>query len=514
VVNLNTTGSATFDTLDADQEDSGNEAAISIMGDSAINLVTTTDGFDSLTLEADSISFTPAVTAASDINLTTDALTVTSTLTSTSGDINISTRASGTAINVGDDVTGGLDITEAELANLSGANLTLTAQSADVSINDTDGVDFASAISGDVSITTGADVNLNGVISVPGNLTLAAANVNSVDADQLTAADINLNVTGDATFAGDTNAISGTISTGADSVGGSLVVDNTLATDLGTLNTSGLSVTAGGAVTDSGVITATGATTVTATGFDITLDSNNDFSSIALTGANGSVTDANDINVAASTLTGSLTVNASGAVDIAASSATDLTVTTTGNVTDSGVLTISGATTVTGADITLDAANQFASIAVTGDNVSITDADALVLNGSTVSGDLAVTTGGAITDGGAISVAGATTINAGGADITLADAGSDYASIALTGANVAVTDVNGLDLAASTVSGTLGVTADGDVTDSGTVAVTGATTINTSGNVTLDEAASDYASLGVKGGNVGVTEGNGSEVAE
>ena len=70
-----------------------------------------------------------------------------------------------------------------------------------------------------------------------------------------------------------------------------------------------------------------------------------------------------------------------------------------------------------------------------------------------------------------------------------------------------------LDLQALTVAA-LSVTASGDVTDSGTLAITGATTIDAgTGNITLDEAASTFGSLALTGANVAVTENDATELA-
>ena len=69
-------------------------------------------------------------------------------------------------------------------------------------------------------------------------------------------------------------------------------------------------------------------------------------------------------------------------------------VTTNGAITESGALAVTGTTTLTAGaanNITLDnAANNFSTVGVTtGNNVALTDVNALILGASTVSGTLA-----------------------------------------------------------------------------------------------------------------------------
>ncbi len=77
--------------------------------------------------------------------------------------------------------------------------------------------------------------------------------------------------------------------------------------------------------------------------------------------------------------------------------------------------------------------------------------------GTTSTGTLSITATGPITQTGAITAAGATTLAAGAANnITLNNAANDFSTVGITsGNNVALADANALDLAASTVSGTL-----------------------------------------------------------
>src|SRR5206468_1483085 len=154
-----------------------------------------------------------------------------------------------------------------------------------------------------------------------------------------------------------------------------------------------------------------------------------------------------------------------------------LGVTTNGSLTQSGALAVTGRTTVAagaGNNITLNnVGNNFSTVGITsGNNVMLQDANALILGASTVSGTLDVTNAGALPRSAALAVTG-TTLAAGAANsITLNNAANDFRTVGVTsGLNVSLADANALALAASTISGTLGVTTAGALTQSGALAV-------------------------------------------
>ena len=166
-------------------------------------------------------------------------------------------------------------------------------------------------------------------------------------------------------------------------------------------------------------------------------------------------------------------------------------------------------------NITLNnAANNFSTVGITsGNNVALTDVNALILGASTVSGTLGVTTAGALTQSGPLTVTGVTTLAAGAANnITLNNAANNFSTVGITsGNNVALTDVNALILGASTVSGTLGVTTAGALTQSGPLTVTGTTTLaaGAANNITLNNAANNFSTVGITtGNNVLLTDAN------
>ncbi|MFH0985930.1 MAG: hypothetical protein V1882_10430, partial [Candidatus Omnitrophota bacterium] len=113
--------------------------------------------------------------------------------------------------------------------------------------------------------------------------------------------------------------------------------------------------------------------------------------------------------------------------------------------------------------------------------------------GATVAGgilNLILQSGGVITQTAALTITGLTTITAGSNHVTLDHASNDFtgALSIISGNNVLLQDMNAIDLGASTVSGTLGVTANGAITDSGNLAVTGTATLaaGAANDITLD----------------------------
>jgi hypothetical protein len=99
----------------------------------------------------------------------------------------------------------------------------------------------------------------------------------------------------------------------------------------------------------------------------------------------------------------------------------------------------------------------------------------------------------------ALTIKGTTSIAAGtNSDITLDNQGNDFTGAVSVGSGkaVSITDTNALVLGASTVRGTLGITAAGAVTQTGALIVTGGTTLvaaGTNSDVTLDNAGNNFS---------------------
>ena len=283
-----------------------------------------------------------------------------------------------------------------------------------------------------------------------------------------------------------------------------------------------LNVTAGGAITESGVLTVNGAgksaSFTAGAANDITLDTqNNDFTSVSIvSGKDVAVKDVNGIALGASTVSGSLTVTANG--EITESGA--LTVTAGGSTfhIDTGtadVLLGSQANDFGNQLVTIDAINGGTVQDVSLRNVNAAavfpalpsglrdltlayDAAGIVLPALTLSGNLSVTAGGAITESGVLTVNGAgksASFTAGAAnDITLDTQNNDFTSVSIvSGKDVAIKDVNGIDLGASTVSGNLAVTASGAVSQSGAATVSGTANVSAGANgITLNNGGNDF----------------------
>ena len=120
---------------------------------------------------------------------------------------------------------------------------------------------------------------------------------------------------------------------------------------------------------------------------NITLtNAGNSFNTVNFTGGNIAWQEANAATI------GAVSANAGP------TSSGALSITANGPITQSGVVTAAGLTTLSagGNDITLtNAGNDFSSVGITsGNTVSLTDTNALVLSASTVTGNLALTTGG------------------------------------------------------------------------------------------------------------------------
>ena len=260
--------------------------------------------------------------------------------------------------------------------------------------------------------------------------------------------------------------------------------------------TSGtFSLTAGGAVTDSGQLAFGGTTTITAAGSPVTLDTaTNDFATVVLTdggtdATNVTLVDTNGIDLGASATSGTFTLTAGG------------------NVTDSGQLVFPGTVTIdaTGASITLDddAADNdaFGSLDLTATTITI-DENAATDIAAVTATTAAFASTGAITDSGTLAVTGTATFTAPGSPITLDTGANDFGTVVITdggtdATNVLIVDVDGVALGGpSATSGTFTLTAGGDVTNSGALAITGLTTITAAGSdVTLNNAGNDFSTI-------------------
>jgi len=332
-------------------------------------------------------------------------------------------------------------------------------------------IERGSEIQGDLTLKSGhantiTDEGDSGVVTVDGNLTATTyANNGSITLNDL-AVDgtigLNTHGTGDATVVNDAG-----LQFAASSVGGDLHATATT-----------------GNMTQSEALDIEGTTTLItiASNASITLGTtSNAFTGALLITTNDNDSGGTDGDV---TIHGGTTALVLGASTIAGDLTLTSAATGTAGMTDNGTLDIRGTTTISasGVDVTLNSvANNFqGAVAIDGVNVTVVDADNIMLAASTATGNYTLTAGGLVVDdnSGALAVTGTTTINAGG-NVVLDIATNNFqGAVAIDGVNVTVVNAGAIELGTSTVTGTYAVTATagGDITDSGVLTITGTAT--------------------------------------
>ena len=290
-------------------------------------------------------------------------------------------------------------------------------------------------------------------------------------------------------------------------------VKNTVATELGDVSTplDFTLTTTDDAVTQTGDAIVGDLATITATGADITVGGVNQFGRLAFNG------DAVTINES----------SADGTVLEESNAATSLTITSVGNITDNGAITAAGTTDLAAGteNITLDeSGNSFDVLELVGNVVTIlnTNAAGTDLGASTIATSLTLTSADGVVQTGNVSVGNALTISAGaGTGIIDLDEGTftlAIGTISVTADDVFIdeTSANGLILGESVVNRNLVLATIGDVTDTGTLSVTGTTSITTTGdNITLDHTNAGTApdstftgAIALSGSNVTLDSGS------
>jgi filamentous hemagglutinin family protein len=188
----------------------------------------------------------------------------------------------------------------------------------------------------------------------------------------------------------------------------------------------------------------------------------------------------------------------------------------------SGVgLTVSSPQFTVDGNITTTAANQTYSGAVMA--ISAATLSTRTSGGINFAGNLTatvaplniITTGGTINVGGIVNSTGQLlTLKAGSGHISAINSGNDFSVLSLTGGQAAVRDVNGLTLAASTLTDVtdyfgLTVTANGSITQSGALAVSGKTTLMNSGNtIALDNISNNFNKLNLTASGASIRDTN------
>ncbi|MFT4799494.1 MAG: filamentous hemagglutinin family protein, partial [Candidatus Azotimanducaceae bacterium] len=502
---------------------------------SPANLVTALDGASVVLQAHDDITVTNAVDAsanggAGDLTLEAgDDITIDAAITMRAGSsLNLiidSAGATGVAHDVNADITGTGAITAQDLTVTNGAT-----------DNDAGNVTFGVlTLAGDLAITTGggtsSTITQGGAWAVTGTTTLDAGSATATVSDITLSTGANdfggaVTITqgGDVTIV-DANALSFQQATAASTsvtAGGVLTLSGNVTSSGATSLTS--TADDGGAITfDQGGFTissAGGALTVTAD--DMTLDGTITATGQTVTLTSNTAADAIELGSAGTTTAGTLELSntelqtiaatqlnigsgAAGAIAVTAdvtpgsTGGADVTTVhllsgstitgTAGGIVETSLALTAAAGTINFTDTTTNVTDL--AISAAGQTASFTDVDSIDID--TVAGVTGITattvnlTGsGTITDSAASTITGTTTLDSGGTtattnDISL-DSSNDFGVVAITQAgNVTLVDAASLDLAASAVGNDLTVTVTtGNLTDSGTVTVTGATSLTTS----------------------------------
>ncbi|MEQ8997372.1 MAG: CHAT domain-containing protein [Coleofasciculus sp. B1-GNL1-01] len=420
------------------------------------------------------VAGTPQVNDAPTVTLT-NANNVLPLLTTSNGDVIISKVGS---IELG---------TEPATQNVSG-NLTVISQAEGeefigtplTTVNAITLDQPGNSFEGKVSLTTAAP-NLQNVTGTPGITQSVPISVSGTTT-------LNATENGNITLDNSENDLS----TIAISSGNNVTLQDKNAIDLGTSDIEGqLTVTANGEITNSGQLQISGITALAAGAENnITLNNaNNDLNTVSISsGNNVTLQDQNAIDLGSSDIKGTLDVTANG------------------EITNSGQLEVSGTTTLAAGaanNITLNNAdNDLNTVAITsGNNVTLQDQNAIDLGNSDIEGQLNVTANGEITNSGQLQVSGITTLAAGLANnITLNNANNDLSTIAISsGNNVTLQDQNAIDLGTSDIEGQLNVIANGEITNSGQLQISGITTLaaGTPNNITLNNADNNFNTVAV-----------------
>lgn len=408
---------------------------------------------------------------------------------------------------------------------------------------------------GDVSLTTNGDMQLNGATLAGGALNLVAPGAltqtgaitqTGAGAVSLNAGTLTLNAA---------NQVQGELTL----TSGNAEFTNSGALKLATSNVTGsLKLTTGGALTQGGALTVSGATTLDANGNAITLaDSTNDFQGdVTLTNApDATLRDANALSIASASNSNSLSLTAGTTLSLGSLTvgASGLSLAAGGNISQTAAATVSGTTSATmngNGDIDLGSfANDFTGkVSInkgtgTVQNVSLWNTHSaasislpanvndltlkltnsgIALPATSVGGKLDVNALGAISQSGALLVSGTSKLDANGNAVTLKTAGNDFAG-AVTIANASTVDLadssattgkltlgsisatgdvtlenseGELSLGTTTLGGNLKVTTSkGDITQSAAVNVASGTTLLNAGShaITLAETANRFA---------------------
>ena len=343
-----------------------------------------------------------------------------------------------------------------------------------VSIGNNDG-DGTTIGSGLARLT---QTNLQGTIKLGGSSTLGLVNATTPGG--------KLDITADSLNIGYNNA---------GNAFGPLIITASNAVNLtgGALASATLNVNAGSLGQSGGTLAVVGSSSLSCAGTIHLPDANSFGGDLTFNGSNVTIRDTTSLSLSgAGAATGNLVLSS------------PLGISQSG-----GSLTVSGSAVLTtpGASISLDKANNFASVGITSAaNATINDINALVLDSITLGGSLLVTTGGAVTQSAALSVAGLTTINAPiSGNMTLGLANNLGGGITFTGKDVILNNATSLTLSGPSL-------ANGNLTVSATGALNGiGGLITVGGNAGFTGVNIGLANLNVAG-TIGISTGGNATI--
>ena len=524
-----TAGAGVITLTDSDNDFQGTVALsnsgannVAITDTNAIKLAASSVGSGTLTVTAVGITQSGAITqAASAGTATFNGGAAAITLTNAGNDFTgaVAANNSGTnAIQITDKnaLVLGTTTTQDALTVIAGGAVTqsgnvsvvgatsVTATGFDITL-DRAGNAFIGAVSltgANVEVKNGNDLVLGPIVATGTTKASAAGDIDQVDAPTA-----GITSTGLATFttltAGKSIRLDNTLNNfaGGVSVGGTSLVDVSVFNPLYPLvldafNLTGTLAIQAKGITQSGPLTVGGTSSFDGGAGVVTInDADNDFTgavSAQNTGNNAvTLVDKTAILLGSISTAGVLTVTAVG-------------------ITQNQPLTASNTAkfdSSTGNIVLNNANNDFSGavwLTTSGSgNATVVDKNAIEIVVPGIGGNLSVTAGGDITDGPGIFVAGTATFDAGSANVDFDKTHSDFNTVVITLANnVTLFDSGRIAFGASTITGALSVTANGPISQSGALAVTGTATFDAgpTNDITLNDAGNAFSTVVITNG--------------
>ncbi|MHB1222323.1 MAG: beta strand repeat-containing protein, partial [Gammaproteobacteria bacterium] len=188
------------------------------------------------------------------------------------------------------------------------------------------------------------------------------------------------------------------------------------------------------------------------------------------------------------------------------------TISLLGNISDSNII-VNGPVQSTGASQAITITPTGAGLIQLGSNLTTNGGAINLSNNTQLINNLTLKTNGGLITANAISGVGqAITFDVGSSNLILNAANNNFGTVAITsGNNIEINNLGAIDFGTSVITGTLGVTSSGNITDSGDISVGGTTTLtaNNNSSITLDQANNDFSTLAImNAGDVLIQDAN------